>query len=161
MKKIIIITIGLFSFFSSNAQTDTLGYDLIFKKNANILIDTTVYLGVGGSIQAFLWDDQYTVPNNSVAKINLAKWYDEYISGQGCIDHYVSIIINGVFFDKNYSSGGTIDWGDFKGVWLDSGETIAVQVYQRTNNGNGNNCHYTYNCIVSITEYLKIPITSD
>ena len=134
MKKIIIITIALFSFFSSNAQTDTLGYELIFNQ---ILV-------LEGSADYATYEPEPhkiigTVPNGKVWKINNLNAYNT--SGEFYID-----IVSDIITRYKHITSSNISF-------LGEGETIR---FRPTSANNTVNLYW-----VSITEYNKTPILSD
>ena len=152
MKKLLIILFGIFLCFNSNAQTDTLGYDLIFKRNVIVSKDTTYDVNYSTLSDII---NVYVVPNNMVAKINTASMHETEISQNGCVSHRFDLMIN----DKAYEGG---EWSDLNGSWLDSGDKLDILWFQQTSVGwTGYQCQYSYSSVISITEYTKVPIVSD
>lgn len=135
MKKIIIITIALFSFFSSNAQTDTLGYELVF--NQILVLE-------GSADYATYEPEPYkvigTVPNGKVWKINNLN---TYLTGNE--EFYIDIVSDIITRYKLISSSNI--------SFLGEGETIR---FRPINTNNTVNLYW-----VNITEYNKIPIITD
>ncbi len=151
MKILIIITIGLFSFFSSNAQTDTLGYELLFNRIVTVDQDTTVNFSCcngGYSTYTNIWNNQYITPNNCIAKISQASMI-ELVGGNYCQSEFY-ILIN----DKK------IDDLKAEGIWLKTGDIIDVYFWARASSP-GYSCNAEYRSFISIIEYNKVPIISD